>query len=139
MPEDSPSAAIAETHSILSDVRAGREVGQSENTLVNRLYYACFHAARAALLDRGIDPKSHDGLKSQIGQVLVQPGEISGDYGRFFREMSNHRDQADYTYYSVPANVDHLLERTEEFVATMETLVAEADEQADSNGDDPDD
>lgn len=58
------SAAMQEAHTLLSDVRSFKDAGLSTQTAVNRLYYACFHAARAVMYDREIAPKSHDGMKS---------------------------------------------------------------------------
>lgn len=127
MDEGDVGDAIEEARMLLSDARAARNVGLSENTTVNRLYYACFHAARAVMFDRDIPPKSHDGMKGQLGEELVLPGEISSADGSFYSEMSDYRDQADYTYYPVPADVDALLDRTEEFVDTMEKLLDEND------------
>jgi uncharacterized protein (UPF0332 family) len=128
MGEGDADAAIEEARTLLSDVRAGRNVGVSENTAVNRLYYACFHAARAVLYDRGIEPKSHNGMKSQLGEELVPSGDISKQDAGFYSEMADYRDRADYAYYPVPADVDDLLERTEEFVETMEALLDNPDE-----------
>lgn len=121
-------AAIEEARTLLSDVHAGMKVGVSENTAVNRLYYACFHAARAVMYERGIEPKSHDGMKNQLGEVLVLSEEISKQDAGFYSEMSDYRDRADYAYYPVPADVDDLLERTEKFVETMEALLDEPNE-----------
>jgi uncharacterized protein (UPF0332 family) len=67
MAESDAAAAIQEAHTLLSDVQSFKEVGVSDNTAVSRLYYGCFHAARAVMYDRGIPPKSHDGMKGQIG------------------------------------------------------------------------
>jgi hypothetical protein len=56
----------------------------------------------------------------------------------FYSRMSDYRDRADYTYYPVPADVDALLDRTEEFVETMGKLLDENDgsDDKDSEGTD---
>ncbi len=38
--------------------------GGSDEGVVNRLYYAAFHAAQAALYDRGIEPSSHVAIRT---------------------------------------------------------------------------
>jgi len=45
---------------MLDDARKAHEVGISKNTVVNRLYYCCFHAAQAALYSRD-STRSHTG------------------------------------------------------------------------------
>lgn len=120
------AAALQEAHTLLSDVRAFKDSGVSDDTTVNRLYYACYHATKAVLYDRGHDPKTHEGIKSLLGKELVLSGELSRADGEFFNEIQNHRDRADYEYHPVPADVDVLLERTEAYVETMEALLSNA-------------
>lgn len=120
------SAALQEAHTLLSDVRSFKDIDVSDETAVNRLYYACYHATKAVLYDRGYTPKTHDGVKSLLGKELVLSGDLSRADGEFFREMQDHRDRADYEYHPVPADVDVLLERVEEYVETMEELLSNA-------------
>lgn len=39
----------------------------SDEGVVNRLYYAVFHAAQAALYDRDVNPSSHSALVTDSG------------------------------------------------------------------------
>lgn len=126
-------AAIQEAHTLLSDVRGGKEIGLSDNTAVNRLYYACFHAARAVMFDRGITPKSHGGMENQLVEELA-PEEITYQDVSVYSEMSDHRHRADYTYHPVVEDVDHLLEQTEAFVETMEQLLDADTDKNNSEG-----
>jgi uncharacterized protein (UPF0332 family) len=121
------SAALQEAHTLLADVRSFKEIDVSDDTAVNRLYYACYHATKAVLYDRGYNPKTHDGVKSLLGKELVLSGDVTRADGKFFREIQDHRDRADYEYHSVPADVDVLLERGEEYVETMEQLLSNAE------------
>lgn len=41
----------------------------SRTVILDRLYYACFHAARAILYTRGFEPHSHDGLRRSSGNI----------------------------------------------------------------------
>lgn len=119
------SDAIQQANAIVSEVDSLKDAGMSEETAVNRLYYACFHATKAVLFERGHDPKTHKGIKVLIGKELQQKGDITTNDVRFFNQISDHRDRADYEYLAIPAEVDTLFERTEEFVETMEELLAE--------------
>lgn len=125
MPEVTPQDEMRLAREILADARSMRG-GVTDRSVANRLYYACFHAARAVLLSRGIDTKSHSGLIQQFGRVVVGSGDVSGADGSFLNDMYDYRQSADYKVETFTVNIDHLLERTEEFVTTMETLI-EAD------------
>jgi len=37
------------------------------NTAVNRMYYACYYAASAMLIAKGVETKSHDGVSPSHG------------------------------------------------------------------------
>jgi hypothetical protein len=71
MPEgdDAPGDAAVEdqlrqARQALSDAEGARNAELSDTVVINRLYYACFHAAQAALYDRGFDPSTHGGVFS---------------------------------------------------------------------------
>jgi uncharacterized protein (UPF0332 family) len=82
----------------LLDAQSLAESGGSDAGIVNRLYYACFHAAQAALYDRGVDPSSHSALRNRFGEHLVLDGELSRDHGRLLTTLADLRQQADYGY-----------------------------------------
>lgn len=44
------------------------------NTAVNRMYYAYYYAASAMLIAKGVETKSHDGVRRMVGQELVLEG-----------------------------------------------------------------
>lgn len=65
---------------------------------MNRLYYACFHAAQAVLYAKGFDPTSHRGVSTLFGKEVVLEEEVPRDDGRFLSELWDYREQADYGY-----------------------------------------
>ena len=73
---------FSKAEQMLADARKAAEVGISKATIVNRLYYACFHAAQAALYARGFDPRSHGRVKTLIGRELIQNADVSREFGR---------------------------------------------------------
>ena len=97
--------------------------GGSERAVINRLYYACFHAAQAVLYERGFDPDTHGGVLTLFGRELVRAGDATGDDGRFFNEIQAYRLAADHEHGSLTADADELFERTTEFVTDMRELV----------------
>lgn len=48
--DDDVSDALQEAHALLSEVRSLKDVGLTDKTAINRLYYACFHATKAHLV-----------------------------------------------------------------------------------------
>lgn len=66
------------------------------STIQNRIYYAVFYAAQAALISYGENPGSHQGTKIKLGQKLVNNGVLDRKRGRFFAQQQTYREQADY-------------------------------------------
>ena len=60
---------------------------QQWNAAVNRLYYACFYAASAVLLNRHIGAKSHTGVLGAFSEHIVRAGEISTDDFRIYSKL----------------------------------------------------
>lgn len=120
---------FAAAEQMLADARKAAEVGISEATIVNRLYYACFHAAQAALYARGLNPRSHGGVQTLLGRELIRGGDVPREAGRFFNDVETYRRRADYGSGSVEPETDDLLQRTASFLDEMRAVVdAEADE-----------
>ena len=107
----------------LSDSRVLMDGNATDAAVVNRLYYACFHAATAALYASGEDPNSHRGTIALFGSALVVDGPATRDDGRFLNRMKDYREQADYGYDEIDADTDALYARTETFVESMKTIV----------------
>lgn len=114
---------IRQAERALDDARGAREAGLSDAVVVNRLYYACFHAAQAVLHDRGYEPESHGGVLSLFGSEVVVEGDASREQGRFLNDLSTLRKRADYGYEPIEADVDALVAETAPFVETMKELV----------------
>lgn len=68
---------------------------------INRSYYAALTAAKAMLILFGIDPKTHEGVKTMIGQKLITEGYLPNDYGKWFRTLLFEREDADYTDFVI--------------------------------------
>lgn len=119
---------LEKAHEALDDaIQLASGCGSSAG-IVNRLYYATFHAAQAVLYNRGIDAGSHGGVRNQFGEVVVMSGDATPDQGRLITTLADLRQQADYGYEPLDVDVDTLLSRTKAFVDEMENLATENDE-----------
>jgi len=120
---DVPEATVDEEFEraaqMLADAKKAHEVGISKATVVNRLYYACFHAAQAALYARGFDPQSHGRVQTRLGQELIQPGDVPRELGRFLNDMQTYRRRVDYGSGGVERDAEDLLEQTAAFLDAM--------------------
>jgi len=113
---------LEQAHRALDDATKTRDAGASDAAVINRLYYAAFHAVQAALYDRGFEPTSHGGVLSLLGSEIIADGDAPRRDGRFFSKLAELRRQADYGYEELDENVDALHSRTRELVADMEAL-----------------
>lgn len=96
----------------LADAEGAQNAELSDTVVINRLYYACFHAAQAVLYDRGYNPGSHGGVLSLFGSEVVLPGDASRDKGQFLNRLSELRKQADYDHSFVDEDIDPLPNET---------------------------
>lgn len=120
--EEAVENQLRQARQALTDAEGARDAELSDAVCINRLYYACFHAAQAVLYDRGHNPGSHGGVLSLFGSEIVVAGDAPRERGRFLNRLSELRKQADYGYGTVDEDVDALLARTREFVSEMEDL-----------------
>jgi uncharacterized protein (UPF0332 family) len=51
------------------------------NSCVNRLYYACFYAVSALLLQHNLSAAKHAGVRSLFNRHFVRPGAIAAALG----------------------------------------------------------
>ena len=114
---------IAAAREALDDLRGARVTALSTTLLINRAYFACFHAARAVLYERGHEPGTHAGVVSQFGQQVVLAGDVPRVDGRLLNELSTLRNEADYGYSDVDTNVEQLLTDVTAFLRRAESLV----------------
>jgi len=66
------------------------------NTAVNRIYYSCFYAVIALLLDNGIETKTHASARQMFGLHFINTNIIEQELGRFYSRIFNMRQTGDY-------------------------------------------
>jgi uncharacterized protein len=96
------------------------------NTAINRLYYACYYAATALLLDKSINASTHSGVRQMLGLHFIKTGEISTDLGKVFTDLFDKRRSSDYDDFIqvTKEDVEDLLPSAEEFIKAIELLIS---------------
>jgi uncharacterized protein (UPF0332 family) len=95
------------------------------NTAVNRLYYACYYAVSALLLQHKIQAQTHAGVRQMFGLHFVKKGLISRDLAKFYTEIFDKRQTSDYEDY-LELNRDEvvtLLPLAEQLIEEIEKLL----------------
>lgn len=63
---------------------------------VSPAYYAIFHAARAALITKGLNPTTHKGVKSMFALHFVKPCLVKKEYQEILVDAKELREDSDY-------------------------------------------
>ena len=95
------------------------------NASVNRLYYACYYAASALLLNHEIEAHTHNGVKTQLSMHFVRTGQLSIEHGATVSLLFEKRQAGDYSdfAYCDLALVNMLRPRAEAFVNAIKELI----------------
>ena len=104
----------------LDVARRLRDSGDHDDA-ISRAYYAAFHAARALLTSAGEQPRTHHGTVTLFNLLFVKTGKMSRRTGRFFSNLKDDRESADYELFSF-ADAETARVAVEE----AESIVAEA-------------
>lgn len=98
------------------------------NTAVNRMYYACYYAVSALLVANGIQVKSHEGVRQQLGLHFVLTGKISKEQGQFYSMLFSKRTAGDYEDFLThnKETADSLYPRCVEFISQVESVVIDS-------------
>jgi uncharacterized protein (UPF0332 family) len=91
----------------------------------NRLYYACFYAVCALLINNGHITRTHSGVFSLLGEHFVSTGLISKEQNKFYRRVLELRQTGDYDdFIKLTENeVFLLVEPAKQFIQTIEILI----------------
>lgn len=67
------------------------------NGCVNRLYYCCFCAVTALLLERGLSSPKHSGVRSLFNREFVKTGLVAQEMGeQLYNSLFQSRHRGDY-------------------------------------------
>ena len=95
------------------------------NTAVNRLYYACYYAVSALLLNNGLNTKTHSGAIQSLGLHFVDTGIISKESGRYYSKIFSMRRKGDYEDYIDydQSDVLELIKPAEELIYRIQKIL----------------
>lgn len=98
------------------------------NTAVNRLYYACFYAVSALLINQEIRASTHSGVRQMLGLHFIKAGLISQELGKFYSDIFDMRQSGDYGDYIdfSEADVLDLLNPSGRLITRIEHLLKDA-------------
>jgi len=96
------------------------------NTAVNRLYYACYYAVIALLIDKDIKAQTHSGVRQMFGLHFIKSGLIDKDSGKFYTDIFDMRQTGDYDDYIDFRKEDvlDLIEPANELISEIEMLLS---------------
>ena len=97
------------------------------NTAINRMYYSCFYAVGALLVKNGIETSSHSGSRQKFGELYIQTGLISKEFGKLFTELFEKRQKGDYNdFFNIDeATVVRLYQPAVDFILEIEKHLLE--------------
>jgi uncharacterized protein (UPF0332 family) len=95
------------------------------NTAINRLYYACYYAVIALLIDKEIQSRTHAGARQMFGLHFVKSGLIDKELGRFYIDIFDMRQTGDYDDYIdfKKEDVLDLMEPANDLITKIEVLL----------------
>ena len=123
---ENPSDYMDLADEALDDLGKMIESEVSVRPLYSRLYYAVFYSAKAGLLSRGVEAKTHRGTASQAYQILFdEKGLISKEEAMVLQSLQEKRDMADYeleiNFDMEDFNEDY--SRSENFIRRMKEII----------------
>jgi len=94
-------------------------------TAANRLYYACYYAASALLINDGYQAHTHSGVKTLLGLHYVNNNLIEKSLGKMYRQVFNLRQTGDYEdWINFDQNdLEPFIEPAAKFIAEIEHLI----------------
>lgn len=97
------------------------------NSCVNRLYYACFYAVNALLIEKKIEPKTHKGVKVKFFYEFIRTGIFYKKYGKLYTDLHDWRNESDYSdFFEFDKEiVNPVIEQVENFLNIVQNKLSE--------------
>lgn len=89
------------------------------------MYYACFYAVGALLIEKNISPSSHSGTRLKFGQEFVKVGLIDKKYSKIYSDLFEKRHKGDYNDFFDydEESVKRLFPKAQEFIEVVSKLL----------------
>ena len=97
------------------------------DVVVNRLYYAVFHAVSALLIKDGHNVSTHKGTLVMFGEHYVKTGIFPTDASKLYIKLQTMREKSDYNcvYFTTADEMQPLFEPVREFISKVGSLIKE--------------
>ena len=109
---------IERAEKIMQQIPVLREQ-QYWDTLVNRMYYAVFHAVSALLIHNAIHVHTHRGALNAFHKEFVRTGLFTAEEGRLFAQLEGLRERGDYNCF-----IDASEEESVPLIEPLQALIA---------------
>ena len=95
------------------------------NTVINRLYYACYYAVIALLISKDIKTQTHAGVRQMFGLHFIKTGLIDKESGSFFSNIFDKRLTGDYNDFIDYTKEDilELINPAKDFIEEIQKLL----------------
>ena len=95
------------------------------NTCVNRLYYACFYAVSALLIQNSLSSSKHTGIRSFFNRHYVKTGKVTKEMAQIYNDLFERRQESDYLdfIHFEESEVRPLISKAEAFIKHIETVI----------------
>lgn len=92
---------------------------------VNRVYYAAFYAACAALFERRQTFKKHAGVRAAFHREFIKTGLLDMRWGKLYDQLFEDRQEGDYiTFIEFDREyVEHQIDECKEFLKQIRLLI----------------
>lgn len=93
---------------------------------VNRIYYSMYYSVNALLLSKSLSSSKHSGILALFNKEFVNKNIIDKESGRFFNEMFEFRQKADYKDLTefMKEDVEVWFKKAIEFISKIQQLLA---------------
>jgi len=94
-------------------------------TAANRLYYVCFYAVTALLINDAFETHTHSGVKTLFGLHYIKGNIIEKSFGKMYQKLFNLRQDGDYEDWFEIDKEDIIpnLAPVEKFIEAIENLI----------------
>lgn len=115
---------LENAHNAVKEAKLMKENG-FWNAAINRMYYACYYAVSALLVEKGLQANSHAGVRQMLGLYFIKEQKISIALGNYYSNLFAKRHSGDYDdYIRFDQNtVEELFPDLYLFIETVECVI----------------
>jgi uncharacterized protein (UPF0332 family) len=97
------------------------------NAAINRMYYACYYAATALLINDGIEAQTHAGVRQMLGLHFVRTGKLTVKLSNYYSNLFAKRQSGDYDVYIDfdKDTVETIYPQAQDFIEAIMKLIDE--------------